>query len=114
MEEDASGGYVSIEDLALFRDLENLCHESARETRFWLRRARRPGLLPQQTADGCIARLESIMRRFSALVATRRRRLSQVRERPAPYIPFTESRDHESPNHPEGKRCSNAKNRSGY
>jgi four helix bundle protein len=144
-EGEESRGYVPIEDLDIFHDLESLCDEiwdcvmewsafardtvglqlvravdsiganlaegdgrysereslqffnvakgSAREARFWLRRARNRRLIPLQTVESYLTRLESVMRRLSALVSTRRRRAGQVRERLEPYSSFPQEEE---------------------
>jgi four helix bundle protein len=63
----------------------NIAKGSARESRYWLRRAGSRNLIPLPNAKEYVARLESIMRRLSAFVSTRRKKLGTVRDTDSPY-----------------------------
>lgn len=85
-----SAGANLVEGDARFSDRESLhffsiARGSAREARYWLRRAGQREIMPRERADGYIGRLESIAKRLNALITTRRLNIRNVREHRSNY-----------------------------
>src|SRR2546421_12325299 len=85
-----SVGANLVEGDARFSDKESLqyfriARASAREARFWLKRATRRALIPERDAASLLQRLESVMRRVSALIRFRRAQVGVVKEQVVPY-----------------------------
>ena len=75
---EGDGRYSDLESLHFF----SIAKGSARETRFWLRRCEERGLMVPELAAGFQSQLESIMRRLSALVSTRRKNIRSQSDPP--------------------------------
>jgi four helix bundle protein len=70
---EGDGRHSDHESLHFF----SIARGSAREARLWLHRAQLRGLM---TSDEHVSRLESVVRRLNALISTRRRNATRVRD----------------------------------
>ena len=85
---EGDGRHSDKESLHFF----SIAKSSGREARFWIVRATRRRLLDTDNGEALILRLESVMRRFNALIRHRRSRPDTVKEQPASYL--VEDEDH--------------------
>jgi four helix bundle protein len=58
---------------------------SAREARFWIKRAKIRGLMAKEKADSLTKRFDSIIPKINSMISTRRKWLGQIHEESASY-----------------------------
>lgn len=64
----------------------DIARASAKETRYWIRRAKSRRLLTSEQADTFLSRLESILRWINTLITQRRQWIAELREDTENYV----------------------------